>query len=145
MAATKPAPLGRRLDEDRRARQERHARAKRNPSGRRAPLTMRSNRSAAAPVSSARLSAGGARVDVVREAGEREQFGAERDRHAIKARVAPRAGEVIDGVADLDRIAGGGGERLVHVGDERAGLQAGAVGDRREAVRQLARAVQGRP
>ena len=36
----------------------------------------------------------------------------------------------------LDRVAGGRGERLVHVGDQRRGLQAGAVGDRDQALGQ---------
>ena len=87
----------------------------------------------------------GARIHVVREAREREQFGAERDRHPVKARVAPRAGQIVDGVADLDRVAGGAGERLVHVGDERDGRQAGVVGDRRDAGRELARSIAASP
>ena len=48
------------------------------------------------------------------------------------------AGQEIDGVGDLDGIAGGRGERLVHVGDQRRGLQAGAVGDLDQAGRQRA-------
>ena len=83
----------------------------------------------------------GARIRVVREPGEREQFGAERDRHLVKALVAPRAGQIVDRVADLDRVAGGAGERLVHVGDERNGRQAGVVGDRRDAGRELSRSI----
>ena len=105
---------------------------------------MRSNRSAAAPRlerASQRRSAG---VDVVRESREREQFGAERHRHPVKPLVAPRAGQIVDGVADLDRVAGGAGERLVHVGDERHGRQAGVVGDRRDAGRELPRSIQRR-
>ncbi len=39
--------------------------------------------------------------------------------------------EELDGVHHLDGVAGRGGERLVHVGDEGAGLQPGAVGDLR--------------
>ena len=33
------------------------------------------------------------------------------------------AGEEVDGVQHLDGVAGGGGERLVHVGDQRTGLR----------------------
>ena len=46
------------------------------------------------------------------------------------------AGEEVDRVLHLDRIAGGGSERLVHVGDQRRGLQAGAVGHRDQAFGQ---------
>ena len=58
----------------------------------------------------------------------------------MQARVAFCAGQIIDGVADFDRVAGGAGQRFVHVGDERDGRQAGVGGDRRNAGRELARA-----
>ena len=45
----------------------------------------------------------------------------------------------------LDGVAGGGGERLVHVGDQRRGLDAGAVGDLDEALGQRAGLVERRP
>ena len=102
---------------------------------------MRSNRSAAAPLSSARFSAASPASRVGREAREREQLGAERHRHPIEARIAPRAGQIIDGVAHFDRVAGGAGERLVHVGDERDRRQAGVGGDGGDALGELARAV----
>ena len=95
---------------------------------------MRSNRSAAAPRLERALQRRFSRAGVGREAGEREQFGAERHRHPIEARVAPCAGQVVDGVAHLDRVAGGAGERLVHVGDERDRRQAGVGGDGGDAL-----------
>ena len=49
--------------------------------------------------------------------------------------VAPRAGEELDRVRHLHRIAGRGGERLVHVGDQRRRRQPGAVGDLDQARR----------
>ena len=57
-------------------------------------------------------------VNVVREAGEGQELCAERNRYTIEPFVALRAGQIIDGVAHFDRVAGGARERLVHVGDE---------------------------
>ena len=67
------------------------------------------------------------------QARERKQLGGERERHLDAAAVAARAGQIVDGVQHFERVAGGAGERLVHVGDERDRRQAGAVGDRRDA------------
>ncbi len=86
----------------------------------------------------------GARLDVLCQPAEREEFGAERECHPVKARVALRCGQIVDGVADFDRIAGGAGERLVHIGDERDGREPGAAGHGGDAFRQLARALERR-
>ncbi len=85
---------------------------------------------------------GRARAGVGRETRKRQEFGPERDRHPIEARIAPCAGQIVDGVAHFDRVAGGAGERLVHVGDERHGREAGVVGDGGDALGELAGAVQ---
>ena len=69
-----------------------------------------------------------------------QQLGGERERHLVQPRVAARAGEIIDRVEDLDRIAGGAGERLVHVGDQRDRRQAGAGRRRRRCSRASSRA-----
>ena len=50
----------------------------------------------------------------------------------------------IDGVLDLHRIAGGGRQRFVHVGDQRGGLQTGAIGDQNQAFGQRARVIETR-
>ena len=78
---------------------------------------MRLKRSAAAPEERA-LKRRASRLDVRGEAREGKQFGAERERHLVEAHVAPLARQVIDSVANLDRVAGGAGQRLVHVGDQ---------------------------
>ena len=62
----------------------------------------------------------------------------------MEPRVAPFAGEKGDRIGDLDRIAGGARERLVHVGDERDRRQAGADRDRGEPAREVARAFEAR-
>ena len=105
---------------------------------------MRSNRSAAAPEVKRALEGRGPCLGVARQSRQRKQFGAERHRHAVQARIAFCAGQIIDGVADFDRIAGGAGQRLVHVGDERDRRQAGVGGDGRDAGRELAGGVQRR-
>ena len=82
---------------------------------------MRSKRSAAAPEAKAsrmRRRAGGG---VGREAGGGEELAAERHGHVVEAGVDLVAAQEAGGVRHLERVAGGGGERLVHVGDERAG------------------------
>ncbi len=47
--------------------------------------------------------------------------------------------EIVDRIHHLDGIAGGRRQRLVHVGDERGGRQAGAVGDLDQRLRQRSR------
>ena len=73
------------------------------------------------------------------EAGETQKLAAERQRDPLQPLVLVFAGQEIDRVLHFDRVARGAGERLVHVGDQRHGRQAGAVRDRRDALRQLAR------
>ncbi len=71
---------------------------------------------------------------------ERQQFGAEGNRYGVKARIALFAGEIIDGVLHFDGIAGGAGQGLVHIGDQRrpsAGRR--PVGHHSQALRQVAR------
>ena len=108
--------------------------ARRNPAGRRAPLTIFWKRSAARPLSSASRAIASPSAAAIGEAAERQHLAGEREHDRLEPRVAPRAGEEVDGVQHLDGIAGGGSERLVHVGDERARLQPRAVGDGDEAL-----------
>ena len=54
----------------------------------------------------------------------------------VRARLARRAGEEVDRLAHLDRIAGGGAEHLVHVGDQRLRRQARAHRHLDQAARQ---------
>src|SRR4029079_11649100 len=58
------------------------------------------------------------------EAAEREELAGELDGDLDEARVARRAGEVVDRLADLERVAGRAPEDAVHVGDERARREA---------------------
>ena len=128
IACTKPARAPARGDDDRRRRQAR-ARLGEESAGPPSAATMRSNLSAAAPLSSARSQRGARRGEVGGQAARDERFGGERQRHLVQPRVAAGAGEVIDGVEDFERIAGGAGERFVHVGDQRNRRHAGAGRD----------------
>ena len=53
------------------------------------------------------------------------------------SRPSPR--EVVDCIEHFDGVSRGFGERLVHIGDDCAGLEAGAVGDCDQAFGQFAR------
>ena len=70
---------------------------------------------------------GARRSASAREAGGGEELAAERDGDVVEPAVDLVAAQEAGGVRHLERVAGGGGERLVHVGDERAGRAAGAV------------------
>lgn len=74
-----------------------------------------------------------------RQAAEQQHLGAERDGDLMEARLAAAAGQVIERIGDLERIAGGARQRLVHVGEQRRGRQAGIIGDADERLRQRAR------
>ena len=74
------------------------------------------------------------RSAVRRQTAQHQHLGAERHGRRVEARLAPGAGQIIDHIGHLEGIAGRGGERLVHVGEERRRRQAGAVGDENEAV-----------
>ena len=90
--------------------------------------TMRSKRSAAAPDSKAIAHAVGARRPAsAARPPSGEQLGAERHGHVPEPAVDDVAAQEAGGVRHLQRVAGGGGQRLVHVGDQRAGRAAGAV------------------
>ena len=95
---------------------------------------MAAKRSAAAP-DVERLLGGGAAV--LGEPALLDQRRGERDRHLVQPRLALRAGQVVDRLAHLDRVAGRGAEHLVHVGQQRDGRQAGAAGDLDQRARQL--------
>ena len=108
------ATIGRRREM--RARIRRGSRA-----GRRAPRPCgRSARRRAPEAKRLRRSGRAPRLDVGGEAAEQQHLGAERDRHVVERGSRRRAGQVVDRVGDLERVAGGGGERLVHVGEQRA-------------------------
>ncbi len=79
-------------------------------------------------------------VEGHRQTAEHEHLGGERHRHVVQPRIAPRAGEVVDRLVDLDRVAGGGAEHLVHVGQHGDGRQPGLARDRDDAGSELARA-----
>ena len=59
--------------------------------------------------------------NICRHAAQHEQLGAERHGHLPQTLVARGAGEVIDGLADLHRVAGGAAQHLIHVGEQRRG------------------------
>ena len=65
-----------------------------------------------------------------------QQFRAERHRHLMQSRIAPRASQISDGFGHLDRIARGIGQRFVHVGQKRGCAKTGIIGDIDEASRQ---------
>ena len=67
----------------------------------------------------------GARRRRRREPGGVEELGPERHRHVEEAAVDDVAAQETRGRRHLERVAGGGGERLVHVGDQRPGRAAG--------------------
>ncbi len=73
---------------------------------------------------------------------EHEHLGAQRERHLDQPLVARAAGQVVDRLAHLDRVAGGPAEHLVHVGQQRHRRQ--PVADRHldDRLRQLARTIQ---
>ena len=70
------------------------------------------------------------------EPAEQQHLGGERYRDFMEAWLAPPAGQMVERIGDLERIAGGGGERLAHIGEQRPRRQAGAVADIAEALRQ---------
>ena len=63
------------------------------------------------------------------EAGGGEELAAERHGDVAEPAVDRVAAQEARGVRHLERVAGGGGQRLVHVGDQRPGRAAGAVRD----------------
>ena len=75
-------------------------------------------------------------VVVRRQLRLHEHGGGERDRHLVQPRLAARAGQVVDRLAHLERVAGGGPEDLVHVGDQRHGVLPGAGRDLHQRPRQ---------
>ena len=107
--------------------------------------TMRSKRSAAAPEAKASRIRVGAGGGVGREAGGGEELAAERHGHVVEPAVDRVAAQEAGGVRHLERVAGGGGERLVHVGDQRAGRAAGAVRHLDQRLGERAGVVQRRP
>ena len=72
------------------------------------------------------------------EAAEGEELAAELDGDLDEARVARRAGEVVDRLADLERVARGATEDAVHVGDQGAGREPVARRDVDDRLRELA-------
>ena len=88
IAATKPLRAGGAGDDDRRGGQKLARRGSRKSLGPPSMATMRSKRSAAAPLASARSIAVAAERRALREAAERQQFAAKRDRHGVQPRVA---------------------------------------------------------
>jgi hypothetical protein len=65
-----------------------------------------------------------------------QHLGAEGQSDCVEARLPARAGQVIERVGHFERVAGGAGERRVHVGDQRGGAQAGPLGHRDDALGQ---------
>lgn len=63
-----------------------------------------------------------------------EHLGGEGEDHLAQAGVGFFPLEKCDRLADFERVAGSAGERLVHIGEERGGRHAGAVGDFDEAL-----------
>ena len=61
------------------------------------------------------------------DAAEHQELGPERDGHVPEPAVDDVAAQEAGGVRHLERVAGGGRQRLVHVGDQRPGAAAGAV------------------
>ena len=102
---------------------------------------MRSKRSAAAPLSSARATRVGG---VLAAAGERQQLGRERQRDRAQAGLLAAPGQKIDRLAHLQRVAGGAAEALVHVGEQGRAAQPGAVGDLDQTGGEVARCGQRR-
>jgi hypothetical protein len=88
---------------------------------------MRSNRSAAAPEDRRPRASSRTILRIGGEPGERQQLAPERHGDVPEPAVDLRAGQEPRGVAHLHRIAGGRGERLVHVGDQRPRPAARAV------------------
>ena len=111
----------------RRRRQVAVGRLERGRPGRPARATIAAKRSAAAPLSSARSAAARAALRVGLDAAEHEQLRAQRERDLAQALVAGRAGEVVDRLAHLHRVAGRAAEHAVHVGEQRRGGQAVAA------------------
>ena len=105
---------------------------------------MRSKRSAAAPESSVRCISALPSSAVLARPERASSSPPSASVTLCEPRVAAPSDEKIDGVADFDGVAGGAGERLVHVGDQRDGRQAGAGRDRRDALGQFARALERR-
>ncbi len=102
--------------------------------------TMRSKRSAAAPEAKTWRIWSAPASGLGGEAGLVEELAAEGDGDVVEPAVDDVAAQEAGGVGHLERVAGGGGERLVHVGDERAGRAAGAVRHLDQRVRASARA-----
>ena len=65
-----------------------------------------------------------------------QQLRRERDHDLVQARVARGTGQVVERLPDLQGVAGAAPEHLIHVGDQGAGPQAGALGDRDDALGQ---------
>ena len=102
------------------ARYGRGARAGRP--GRRARRPSRAKRSAAAPLRSA-----SARVARPRASRPARAASGERERDLVQPRLARGAGQAVDRLAHLERVARGAAEHPVHVGQQRDGRQPGAL------------------
>src|SRR5690242_5173675 len=61
------------------------------------------------------------------KAAGRQDLAGESDGHLVKAGIAMLACKEVDGILNLDSVAGGRGARLVHVGYKSRSLQASAV------------------
>ena len=93
------------------------------------------------PTAVQRLLDGGLRIrHVLRQATQNEELPTQGRDHFPKTRLAPDARQVCHRLPDLQGIADGIPEHLVHVGDDRARGKSGAVCGAHDAVRQLARA-----
>ncbi len=85
------------------------------------------------------LSAGSAGGDARRQLAQRQHLAGQCHHHFVQARLARAfAFQVGDGLGDLERIADVAAQHAIHVGDQRHGRQAGAVGDGHQALRQVA-------
>ena len=73
-----------------------------------------------------------------------EHFAAQRQRHLQQTRVALRAGQEAYRFAYFQRVTRAGGEHLVHIGKQRGGGAARAVGYADDRLRQLERRLEGR-
>ena len=76
---------------------------------------------------------------VAGQSGRHQHVGTQRHGHRMQTRVAILTGQVPHRLTHLQRVAGAGGQRLAHVGQERRGPATRAVGHRHYAARQLGR------
>ena len=108
--------------------------------------TMRAKRSAAAPESSARSARRRARRPRrARSPPWTSSEAASASVTSCRRGSRARAGEVVDRLAHLERVAGGRAEHLVHVGQQRDGRQPGAAGDLDERAGELLGRPRARP